>query len=283
MTTPTLERLHQLYPDAVIDLVCDKRSMVLFEHCPYRGEIFLKHKKQGKKGLLRLIRLLRKKRYDLLVDLRTDGLAYLLRGKKRLTKFGHKPYGPHAVEDLISIIDRINPEKIIPATKIWLDSSHIEKAETLTKDLHQGKWLAIGPGANWQPKIWDATNFAAVANSLKQAVDAVILLGGPDDTEYCKKVAARLEIPYLNLAGKTDLLTTSAIIQQCTLFLGNDSGLGHLASAVDTPSLAVFGPGNPQRYHPWHENAKVIQGENQQFTGISINEVILQADALLAG
>ncbi|MBT8439621.1 MAG: glycosyltransferase family 9 protein, partial [Gammaproteobacteria bacterium] len=119
MTTPTLERLHQLFPNALIDLVCDARSEILFEHCPYRGEIFLKDKKQGKKGLFKLIRQLRKKRYDLIVDLRTDGLAYLLRAKKRLTKFGHQPYGPHAVEDLISIIDKINPEKQIPPTRIW--------------------------------------------------------------------------------------------------------------------------------------------------------------------
>ena len=86
MTTPALERLHQLYPEAVIDLVCDARSKILFEHCAYRGDIFLKEKKQGKKGLFKLVRLLRKKRYDLVVDLRTDGLAYLLRGQETINQ-----------------------------------------------------------------------------------------------------------------------------------------------------------------------------------------------------
>jgi len=281
MTTPTLERLHQLYPGALIDLVCDSRSSILFEHCPYRGEVFLKEKKQGKKGLFKLIGQLRKKRYDLVVDLRTDGLAYLLRAKKRLTKFGHQPYGPHAVEDLISIIDNINPEKQIPPTTVWLDNKHIDQANQLTSSLPGKKWLGIGPGANWQPKIWDATNFAVVANALKDNIDAAILLGGPGDTQYSRHVATQLEIPLLDLTGKTDLLTTSAIIQKCSLFLGNDSGLGHLASAVDSASITVFGPGKPERYHPWHPHNEWLRGEDASLDNIETDAVIKVARKLI--
>lgn len=281
MTTPTLERLHQLYPDAIVDIGCDPRSKILFEHCPYRGELILKKKKQGKKGLFNFVRQLRKKRYDLVVDLRTDGLAYLLKAKKRLTKFGHTAYGPHAVEDLISIIDEINPEKHIPSTKIWLDQTHIDEASALTSALPGKKWLAIGPGANWEPKTWNAANFATVANSLKDTIDAVILLGGPGDMKYSIATASKLDLPFLDLTGKTDLLTTSAVIQKCALFLGNDSGLGHLASAVDTAPVSIFGPGKPQRYHPWHERSVIIRGENQSFDGISMNEVVLRTGQLL--
>jgi ADP-heptose:LPS heptosyltransferase len=281
MTTPTLERLHQLYPDAVIDLVCDLRSKTLFEHCPYRGEIILKEKKEGKKGLFKLIRQLRKKRYDLIVDLRTDGLAYLLRAKKRLTKFGHQPYGPHAVEDLISIIDKINPDKHIPPTMIWLDKIHFDQANELTSSLPGKKWLGISPGANWQPKIWNAKNFAVVANALAEDIDAVILLGGPGDTQYSSHVASQLEIPLLELTAKTDLLTTTALIQKCCLFLGNDSGLGHLASAVDTPSITVFGPGKPERYHPWHPYNQWLCGETASLDNIKTNAVIKVARQLI--
>ncbi len=282
MTTPTLQRLHQLYPQASIDLVCDPRSSNLFEHCPYRGEIFLKKKKQGKKGLLQLIKVLRKKRYDLIVDLRTDGLAYLLRAKKRLTKFGHTPYGPHAVEDLISIIDKINPDKSIPPVKIWLDQQHIQSAEKLTNDLAGNKWLAIGPGANWGPKIWKAENFASVANEVSDRIDAVILLGGPGDTGYSEKTCSSLTLPYLDLTGKTDLLTTCAVIEKSSLFIGNDSGLGHLASARDIPTVTVFGPGRPERYHPWHKKNKWIRGSLESLDNISIPAVVSVTLELLA-
>lgn len=281
MTTPALERLHQLYPAAVIDLVCDPRSKVLFEHCPYRGEVFLKDKTKGKKGLVKLIGTLRKKRYDLIVDLRTDGLTFLLRAKKRLTKLGHQPYGPHAVEDLISIIDKINPDKHIPPTKIWLGNIHTDQANELTASLPGKKWLAIGPGANWEPKIWNAANFASVANSLKDAIDAVILLGGPGDTKYSDTTATQLDLPFLDLTGKTDLLTTSAVIHKCALFLGNDSGLGHLASAVDTPTVTVFGPGKPERYHPWHPDNLWLSGKASLLDNIETETVSKAARQLI--
>lgn len=281
MTTPTLERVHQIYPDAVIDLVCDPRSQVLFTHCPYRGEIILKEKKQGKKGLWQLIKKLRKKRYDLIVDLRTDGLSYLLRAKRRLTKWGHKPYGPHAVEDLISIIDRINPDRKIPSTKIWLTDELDSQAKKLTASLPEGKWLAIGPGANWEPKTWAVENFSLVANALADETNAVILLGGTGDIEKSKHLKTALQGPYLDLTGTTDLLTTAAVLKLCELFIGNDSGLGHLAAAVNTPTVSVFGPGRPERYHPWHSLNRVEIGANQSLDKLSAEHVSRTARQLL--
>ncbi len=75
MTTPVLEALHRQYPQAVIDIVTDARASDLFEHCPYRGEIILKQK--GWRGTIALLKQLRVTRYDLIVDLRTDGLTLL--------------------------------------------------------------------------------------------------------------------------------------------------------------------------------------------------------------
>ena len=281
MTTPTLERLHQIYPDAVIDLVCDPRSQTLFEHCPYRGEIFLKIKSEKKKGLFRLIKQLRKTRYDLIVDLRTDGLTLLLRAKKRLTKWRHKAYGPHAVEDLISIIHPINPDKIIPPTKVWLSKENIAQANELTKSLKGNRWLAIGPGANWPPKVWDAENFAAVANAVKDKINGVIVIGSDQDKEYTSRVLSKLELPSLDLTGKTNLLTASAAIQKCCLFIGNDSGLGHLASTVETPSIIVFGPGKPERYHPWNSQSRWITGKDKQLKKLEPQKVIKVIKQLL--
>lgn len=282
MTTPVLERLHQLYPDASIDLICDKRSKILFQHCPYRGEIIIKDKRADKLTLARQLKGLRKTRYDLIVDLRTDGLAYLLRARQRLTKWGRKAYGPHAVEELISIIHRINPDKVIPPTTTWLDDTSLAQAEQLTDSLPGSCWLAMGPGANWPPKTWASDKFAEVANALKDAVDAVIILGGPKDLQECEATQALLNMPFIELAGKTDLLGAAAVIKKCSLFIGNDSGLGHLASAVGTPSITVFGPGRPQRYHPWSPVNRYLCGNDQSFTGLATDDVVTAARELLA-
>ncbi len=259
MTTPVLERLHALYPDARIDLVADRRSSQLFRHCPYIDCVLHKEKKQGWRGILRLVRELRTHKYDLIVDLRTDGLSWLLRGRRRLTKWGRKPYGPHAIEDLISIIDRINPTREIPAPRIYLGKEEKTQADALLAELPPGRWLAVGPGANWEPKIWAPEHFATSANASN--CTGVILIGGPDDEARAARVSTALKVPSVDLCGKTDLLTVCAVLARCQAFLGNDSGLGHLASAVGTPSVTVFGPGRPERYHPWGtSNYWVVSG-----------------------
>ena len=85
MTTPVLHALHQLYPEAIIDIVGDQRSSEIFKHCPYRGEIFHKQKNSFLRGVPALLMTLWAQSYDLVVDIRTDGLAYLLPAGKRLS------------------------------------------------------------------------------------------------------------------------------------------------------------------------------------------------------
>ncbi|MFA7608065.1 MAG: glycosyltransferase family 9 protein [Rhodocyclaceae bacterium] len=282
MTTPVLERLHALYPDAVVDIIGDRRSSILFTHCPYRGEIFHKRKEEGWHGLLKLIRQLRRTHYDLIADLRTDGLAYLLRGRRRLVKWGRKAYGPHAVEDLMSIIDRINPERTIPAPKVWLSAAEHTAADTLLEGFAAYRLLALGPGANWEPKIWAAEAFAETANLLGTEVDGVVLLGGPGDVERARRVVQRLELPHRDLTSRCDLLTAAAVLERCALFIGNDSGLGHLASGVGTPTLTVFGSGQPARYHPWGTNARWLVGAQRDLANVAAADVTALARAQLA-
>ncbi len=286
MTTPVMERLHQLYPEAVMDLVGDRRSSEIFRHCPYLRQLYHKDKRKALRGGPALLRALRRQRYDLIVDLRTDGLAWLLKGRQRFTRWGRRPYGPHAVQDLMSIIHGINPGAQIPPMTLWLSAQERSRATTLLAELSAatpasatGPWLALGPGANWPPKVWAAERFAALANSLGDVFQGVILLGSAADTVRCDSVARALELPHLNLAGQLDLLTATAILEQAALFVGNDSGLGHLASAVSTRCVTVFGPGNPERYHPWGGGNRWLQGENaslEALTADRVGEVVRQ-------
>jgi len=249
MTTPVLQRLHELYPAAKIDIVADKRSVELLEPCPFVDRIVLKIKKSGFKGLLKLVSELRQKRYDLIVDLRTDGLSWLLKGKKRLTKRLIDPSATHSVEQHYSIIRSITGEADPIGTKLWLSDAHRKEAEAIIPDADN--ILAIGPGANWEGKIWPAEYFSQLINSLSEQFDHVVFLGGPQDQERVSQVQANIQLPSTDLSAKTSLLTATAVLERSKLFVGNDSGLGHLASAVGTTAITVFGPGQPQKYHPW--------------------------------
>ncbi|ADE16417.1 glycosyl transferase family 9 [Nitrosococcus halophilus Nc 4] len=282
LTTPALETLHQCFPKASIDLMADQRSSLLFTHCPYRGRILHKHKKAGWRKLMGLIHQLRRTSYDLVVDLRTDGLAYLLRARKRLTKRGVRPVGPHAVEHHMAVVAPLHPPLApIPPCRIWLQAEQMQFAKTQLSPLPGRRWLALGPGANWAPKIWPAPAFTALVNEVKHDFDGVVLVGGPQDRERSQAVGASLPLPCVDLCGCTDLLQVAAILQQVSVFVGNDSGLGHLAAAVGTPTLTLFGPGQPERYHPWGNHSAYVLAPNRQLDQLSAATVAHRLRQLL--
>jgi len=281
MTTPVLEALHREYPQARIDIVSDRRSAALFTHCPYLGETFLRHKREGRPGLWRLIRRLRQQRYDLIVDLRTDGLAYLLRARKRLHKWRQPRRGVHAVEQHMNILRPIGLAKADSPTRVWLDQGLRSQAAKQLAALPGSRWLAVGPGANWEGKIWPLSAFLGLCQLASACFDGLILLGGPDDRVIAAQLASGVSLPCVDLCGQTDLLQAAAVLECARVFVGNDSGLGHLASAVATPSLTVFGPGEPQRYHPWGPGADWVIAEGQDLRRLSAETVFTALQALL--
>ena len=254
LTTPVLQFLHEYDATATIDIVGDVRSSMLFRHCPYRGEMYHKHKKRLLRGVPALVAALRGKHYDLVVDLRTEFLAYLTRAEQRLVKTNQDEYA-HAVEKHFSTVSEIAGAREIPPTALWLSQAERDYADRICRQLPGQKWLCIGPGANSEKKIWPAENYARVADELSGRFDALVLLGSDADNRHGQQVAQQVRLPCVNLCGHTTLLQAAAVIARMTLFLGNDSGLGHVAAALTTPSFTLFGPGNPERYHPWGPHA----------------------------
>jgi ADP-heptose:LPS heptosyltransferase len=281
MTTPVLETLHNTWTLATIDIVTDARASRLFAHCPYGGRVVLKDKQAGWRGTLALVRQLRRTRYDLVVDLRTDGLTLLLRARHRLSRRGSQPLGYHAVERHFGVISRYLNTTRIPAATIRLSQAEHRFADRQLSGLPGQHWLALGPGARWQPKRWPAQSFRALVNRLQAEFDAVILLGDTTETAVCQDIEDSLSLPAINLAGKTDLLQAAAVLVQSQLFVGNDSGLGHIAAATGTPTVTLFGPGDPARYHPWHPQTRWIQTSTGNIEDIAVDAVTEEVLAVL--
>ena len=279
MTLPVLEALHNTYPLATIDIVTDARASQLFTHCPYAGNVVLKDKQAGWRGTLALVKQLRRTRYDRVVDLRTDGLTLLLRARHRLTRRGGRPLGHHAVERHFGVISQHIGTTTLPAVTPWLCEAERRCADEQLSGLPGQRWLTLGPGARWQPKCWPAQCFRALLDRCQDAFDAVILLGDATEIAVCQGIEKQLPLPGINLAGKTDLLQAAAILAQSQLFVGNDSGLGHIAAATGTPTVTLFGPGDPARYHPWHPQARWIQSSTRNIGDIAVDAVM---EAILA-
>ena len=268
LTIPTLLKLSKRYKNAKFDIVGDDRSKILFKYCPFINKFFIKNKSKGFMGTISLLREIRKTNYDIAVDLRSDGLLYLIRADKKFHKIHNKNI--HSIEKhYLSIKEE---DKKIPEPIIWLSNEEKKKARQLLPKSFK-KILAFGLGANSSHKIWPTKFYAELGNMLRQQFDLIVLIGDTKDNEFLSTFKKNYKGPLLNLSGKLDLLTTSAVLEKVQLFIGNDSGLGHIASAVNVNTFTIFGPGEPHRYRPWGPKASWIQDKQKEIKKIKPKDI----------
>jgi heptosyltransferase II len=121
--------------------------------------------------------------------------------------------------------------------------------------------IAIGAGASYgSAKCWSPSRFAEVANRLQSQTGAdLILFGTAAETAVSNAIAAELRQPPIDLTGKTAIADLPALLSQCHLFIGNDSGAMHVAAAVGLPVVAIFGPTDPHGTAPVTPRCTVVQ------------------------
>jgi heptosyltransferase III len=278
LTTPTLEALHHQFPNAKVDIVCDMRSAIVFQYCPYLGRLIFKDKQAGWSGLIKLVKHLRQKKYDIAVDLRTDGLLYLLKANVKVFKLSNtESLRMHSAAKHYAALKNIVTLPI-PPSKIWLSQKEIDSANQALVSYARQRILAIGVGANFAGKIWPASSFAVLANMLTSFFDVVFVFGDKNDARLVSSFASKCKLPVVDYCGKLNLLETAAYIKKAEYFIGNDSGLGHIASALSVPTFTVFGVGQPERYLPWGKYAKWYQDPQFEIKNVDaalIAEIII--------
>jgi heptosyltransferase-3 len=274
MTTPVLTSLQNKYPEAVFDIVADKRGAVLYKNFPSLNKLYFKDKNKFLRGVPDLIKQLWKNRYDLIVDVRSDGLAYLLRAKKRYTKWTAKSYGPHAVEGLMGVIAKMHGNKPIPNASVWLAEKDREYAQNqLSVFKNKEKLLAVSIGDNRKPtKTLTVDKYIELLNKHERDFSGVVFLGNQYEAEETKQVCSNINLPYINTVDNS-LLGAAALIEEACLYIGPDSGLGHIAAAVKTPTVSFFGLMKPERYKPWGNRSFCFCGANDDARNISVDEI----------
>ena len=158
--------------------------------------------------------------------------------------------------------------------------------------------VAIGAGASYgSAKCWPLDRFAEVANRLTAESDAeIVLFGTPTEVAVSSAISAGLRRPPIDLTGKTSVADLPALLSQCHLFIGNDSGAMHVASAVGLPVVAVFGPTDPLGTAPVTTRCTIVQEkpycspcflrrcptDHRCMTRISASQVAIAAQSWLA-
>ncbi len=251
MTTPVLEAMHRAWPAARIDIHADPRSAELFSCCPYLGDLIVRSRRATILDRLADLRKLRTQRYEAAVDLRTDFQAWLVRARHRYTKVRATPLGPHAVERHLGVVRDLLDAAPAPTTTLWWHAAHAARAVSLLASLPGTRWLALGPGCKGPEKRWPLAGYRELIATTLTRWDGIVLVGNDADAAITRELAADLPLPVVDLAGRTALLEAAAVLARARAFVGSDSGLGHIAAATGVPTLALFGPTDAIRYHPW--------------------------------
>lgn len=268
LTTPVIKVLKDRYPDAELDFLVKKEYSNLLSANPDIRKIIpfeSKGKHRGVRSLLNAAMELRKEGYTHIIDLhgnlRSRIIASMLYGsktlrykkqaiKRRMLLFGFKVETKHTVDAYLAALNTlgINVEaglKPSPTPVLYLSEEDKAKAEAflVENDLSNGSVIiGLAPGAKWRTKMWPDENFIEVGRRVVKELGAKILVfGGPDEAELCIKVAEGIGKATC-VAGKVGLKDAAALISRCNAFVSNDSGPMHIATAVGTPVVAIFGP-----------------------------------------
>jgi heptosyltransferase-2 len=279
---PMLRRLHQRHPGVRIDVLAPPWTEKLLRQMPEVGDIIINPFPHGAlrlKARRRLGKQLRDKAYDQAIvlpnswksalvpffakiPLRTGFLGesrhFLLNDARKLDK----QRWPLMVERFAVLAEARNEDIARPLASPALQVSDAQRAAALAKfGLTQERPVAVFcPGAEYGPaKRWPAHYYAELAQNLRTQGYAVWLIGSPKDREVADKIIALGNEPCRNLCGETDLAQAIALISCAALVVSNDSGLMHIAAALDRPMLAIFGSSSPQFTPPLSAHAQVLQ------------------------
>ena len=130
----------------------------------------------------------------------------------------------------------------------------------LENRISQGRFVVVNPGAGWESKIWPADRYGVVARRLgmKRAVPSIVVWEGEKEKASAEKIVAKSQ-GHAEMAPSTSLRELAALVRKASLFVGSDTGPMHIAAAVGTPCVSLFGPTRPEECGPYGEGHETIQ------------------------
>lgn len=262
MSTGLLAELTRRHPDARVTVACGPGPAVLFEAHPQLERLIVMRKEKRAGHWRQLWRQVAATRWHLVVDMRRSAIGWLLWTR-------HRAVPPPSVdgEHRLATMARTLGMTDWPQPTVWTNGEHRARADALVGTA-QPK-LVLAPTANWAAKVWPPEKFAALVARLtgpdgKLPGAQVVVTGGPGEETQAQPVIDAVPRDRLVRAVGLDLPTTAAVFQRCTLFVGNDSGLMHLAAASGTPTLGLFGPTDDRLYGPRGAHCEVVRTPESQ-------------------
>jgi len=278
LSTVVLKSLRSAFPDAKLDFLTERRSREVVEGNPTLSSVIIFDAKND--NSIGLILDVRRQQYDLVIDLfgnPRSALVTLLSGARYRVgyRFGWRKYcynvvteprgdRVHNVDFNLDALRRID----IPITDTPLKFPVTPVADGFAKEFFEGEKfvdkfvIALNPGGGWLTKRWRGRHFAELGDMLVERLGASILVvWGPGEEMIAGEIRNLMRHPAV-LIPPCNLKQLAAILCRCGMLVTNDSGPMHIASAVGTPVVAIFGPTNPALQGPVGAPNEVIQNQN---------------------
>lgn len=288
LSTPVAKAIKELEPDAFIGWLVEERNREVLENNPFVDEIFTWDRTL--KDFFPTLKHMRGFEWDICLDIQglfKSAVFCLLSGaRKRIALeevergtrlFYHHlvPERPdkHAVENYLLatyfslFLDRHNSDEAIKLAgeKTKERKEEFKPAVYLPEERTAGELLGrdspfvvFCPGTTWPSKRWLSERWAKVGDELGRAGYKIVFLGAKNDAEIVEKIRELMDLPSIDLTGKTSIKEAGVVLRDAKLVITVDSGAMHLATAVGATVLALFGPTNPIVQGPYCEQHRVI-------------------------
>jgi len=273
LSIPSIRALRQKFPEAWISVLVGRKSRKIIRNCPYVNDTIVYEDALGQSrymGMFKMASLLAKEDFDIVVDLQNNKIshliAYLCGARVRAghdnhkwsfllnkrTKEVSKAMLP-PLEHQFKVLRLLGLEDFDKRLELWTEKEESTKVD----DFLVSQWVSpsqtlvgINPGSSlrWPTKQWPIENFAKLCDELAKRNIRVVITGSSEDSAVSGELFRLTRNKPINAIGKTSITELVSLIRRCQVFISSDSAPMHIASSVDVPLLAIFGPTDPKRH-----------------------------------
>ena len=277
LSTGLLDHLLRTYPEARFTVACGVVSEGVFARMPRLDRLITMEKQPWGRHWLPLWAETVRSWWDIVVDIRASALAYLVpTGRRVVMRRGDG----HKTAQLAALLG-IDPP---PLPVAWTSPADRTLAARLLPD--GAPIIALGPTANWNGKVWPPERFVELAQHLRAERlpgARIAIFAGPGAHEAALAAPVLAAFPdAIDLVGTLALPEAAACLTRCALFIGNDSGLMHLAASAGCATLGLFGPTQAAEYGPAGRRTGVAVARGPAMADLPVADALAAALVLLA-
>jgi heptosyltransferase-3 len=288
LSTPAVENLRVNFPDAEINFLTQKFCKEVLTGNPFINRV-LTYDLSIDSGWC-IIRNIRKQKYDLIIDLfcnpRTALITFLSGAKYKVGfKFRLRAYAynikldsrggeVHNIEFNLDALRGLGLEVKPLKPRFYINHVHEEFAEKffIDNNLNGKKVIGVNPSGTWKTKVWHLEKYAELIKKFGSSFSFLIFWGYEEELKQAYKLK-EMTGDNVFLIPRCDLKYIGALMKKCKLFLTNDTGPMHIASALGVNTAAIFGPTNPRLQGPLNENSTVIRNEKLDCLGCNLTKI----------